>query len=347
MTGRRSLNMAVVVGVLALVACGETTTEPEVAGPQPPIVPSFATASNSWIARRSLTPTRYALASATVPNAAGESVVYAIAGRLTIDNRASRRVQAYNVATNSWTDKAPLPIVLYSTNGAGAIDGKIYVTGGLKNNRGAVSKLYKYNPATNVWIQKRSMPGPGYSGVTGVINGQLYVLTGCYGDGICDPFVPVAFYRYNPATDRWTSLLTPSNAHREAVGGVIGGKFYVAGGHNSFGQLDVYDPATNLWTTKTPMSPVSTERSFSAGAVLGGKLYVIGGAEKDIDGHEMVVGSTIAYDAATDTWTEKASLPTPMYGAAASRVVVNGQVRIEVTGLGYDLSMGNNFQYKP
>ena len=42
------------------------------------------------------------------------------------------KVTAYNVATNTWTDRRPLPVPLAWSNGAGVINGKIYVSGGFQ-----------------------------------------------------------------------------------------------------------------------------------------------------------------------------------------------------------------------
>ena len=71
-------------------------------------------------------------------------------------------------------------------------------------------------------------------GVTGVINGKLYVVSGCFLAWepwgyyeTCNPL----FFRYNPATDRWVTLPPPFSepTHGPSIGGVIGGKFYVMG----------------------------------------------------------------------------------------------------------------------
>lgn len=50
------------------------------------------------------------------------------------------------------------------------------------------------------------------------------------------------------------------------------------------------------------------------------------------------------YDPATDTWRERAPLPTVRRDLGASRVVVNGEPRIEAVG---GARPGNNVQYGP
>ncbi|HEX5575422.1 MAG TPA: hypothetical protein VFX42_06070, partial [Gemmatimonadales bacterium] len=282
---------------------------------------------------------------ATVPNAAGQSIVYTMGGRsAAVPGAGLGKVMAYNVSTNTWSLKASMPVPLHSTNGAGVIDGKIYVSGGCRNSACVVTELptwalFVYDPATNTWTSKNNMPVGGYAGLTGVINGNLYVLTTCVEEVpnsiYFDQCAPSKFFRYNRVTDRWTVLPRPANSYYTGAGGVIGGKFYAALGNH----LEVYDPATNQWTTKaSPPSPVGYA---SAGAVLLGQFYAMGGG----GGVNRDAFSTVsAYDPATNTWTSKAPLPTARLGIGASKVFLNGQPRIEVVG---GARPGNNLQYIP
>jgi N-acetylneuraminic acid mutarotase len=347
MTRISLLYMPFTIGVLAFAACGENAMEPEPTKTLPSTPPAFAVASNSWITRADLPSTeRYWMATAAVNNAVGQSVLYVIGGKTSASDAESSggslsKVQAYNVATNTWSFKASLPKPLYWMNGAGVINGKIYVSGGVASYHNHRAELYMYNPAANTWSRKHDMPHPAWRGVTGVINNQLYVLPGCDQDetGNCLLLVPFGFYRYNPATDRWTKLPTPPSRRINGIAGVIGGKFYVAGGSDGIHGLtrvDVFDPATNRWTTRTPMPEF---RTWAAGAALQAKLYVIGGVDPG-----GFTRKTSVYDPATDTWTDKALTPTARHAIAASRVVLNGQGRIELVG---GTRPGNNVQYIP
>ena len=315
---------------LALVSCGENTTQPETIGPR--TRPELAVAPNSWITLADMPTGRFGPATGVVTSAAGQSTLYAIGGTTATGGSLSK-VQAYNVATNKWSTKAPLPKPLYWTNGVGVINGKLYISGGVASSRNYRAELYMYDPATNVWTQKHDMPNTTFRGVTGVIDGNLYVLTGCDQED-CAAFEPVAFYRYDPGADQWTSLPIPTDNHTLGAGGVIGKKLYVAGGFSS--QLDVYDPLTNVWTTKAPMP---SARSQAGGTALNAKLYVIGGVRGN-----MLTRATSVYDPATNTWSNKAPLPSARFGMAASRVVLNGQARIEVVG---GARPGNNLAYVP
>ena len=354
-------------GVLALstawaAACGDSSTEPTQPAEPTPSGTELAVASNSWITRANLPTPRHSLALATVTNAAGESVVYAIGGATDVyPITVLRKVTAYNVATNTWTDRRPLPVPLAWSNGAGVINGKIYVSGGFSETGDAppTRALYVYDPGTNTWTRKRDLPaigGPshdwtvGSSGVTAVIRNKLYVVTHCstlsYSEyGCVGDLTGPRLFRYNPGTDRWVALAPPfpratyTSEVYTLAGGVIGGKFYLMGGdHRNNGWLSVYDPATNQWTPKTPLGQA---RRGVATAVLGNKLYVMGGERS-----REILDITIVYDPATNLWTRRASLPSPRSYMAGTTVLRGGKPRIEVVGGGGGLA-ADNLQYIP
>ncbi|HEY7980191.1 MAG TPA: kelch repeat-containing protein [Candidatus Eremiobacteraceae bacterium] len=105
---------------------------------------------------------------------------------------------------------------------------------------------------------------------------------------------------------------------REALtAGVVDGILYEIGGlnHTALGAVEAYNPATDTWTTKTPMP---TPRYFLASGVINGILYTVGGFDNNV-----VASSKVeAYDPATDSWTTKASMPTPRSGLAVG--VISG-----------------------
>jgi N-acetylneuraminic acid mutarotase len=97
---------------------------------------------------------------------------------------------------------------------------------------------------------------------------------------------------------------------------VIGGKLFVAGGNNAAQaatrRLDVYDPATNTWSTKTALP---SARVATGAAVVGGKLYVVGGRNGT-----SYLDAVVAYDAVTDSWTKRAPMITPRAALGAGAV---------------------------
>jgi hypothetical protein len=349
MRHHRSIRTVLALSCFALASCSDEPTQPSSAADQLPSIPQLAVTSNTWITRADMPGIeRSFLTATTVTNSTGQSILYAIGGRSTTGAPLDK-VMAYNVSTDVWTVKAPLPIPLWDLNQAAVYGGKIYVSGGCAYTACVYEqpsrKLFMYNPATNTWTRKQDMPSllqnssgeflyTGTSGISGVIAGKLYTLTKCYiGEApVFDECARSLFFRYDAATNQWTVLPRPTATY--TAGGVIDGKFYVAGqkvdpytGQATM-RTEVYDPATNQWTRKAPApAPVG-----NVGVVLLGKLYTVGGP------------TTYVYDPASNTWTTKAPIPHARGVTAASKVFLNGQPRIEAVG---GPRPGNNLQYIP
>jgi N-acetylneuraminic acid mutarotase len=321
--------------------CQDSTTEPEQTDAS---LPSFAVAQNSWLTRANMPSDRINTTTATITDAQGRTFLYVIGGRSAgatsgFCSSGLSKVQAYDAGANSWTTKAPFPTPIQSTNGAGVINGKIYLTGGCTGNNQYSGRTWMYNPATNAWTQKASMPVDTWAGNTGVIQNKLYVLSSCDGQSDCGTQTNLYFGSYDPATNTWTSLPLPPSRSAHTFGGsaVIGGKFYVVGG-DATGVVEVYDPGTRQWTTGAAM-PVPRMRFASA--AVAAKLYAIAG-ERVSD--RVDVRTTSVYDPASNTWKNLAQAPRGGDGLAAGRVVIGGQPRIELVG---GLRPGNNLQYVP
>lgn len=337
MNSRLLVPSLLTLGALGLAACGEDTTQPNPPAAQAPATPEAAVASNTWLTRRDMPLDLVSQVAAVVPNAQGQSILYVIAGRKVSDfsPKPVGEVRAYNVATNIWNySRRDMPAALYAMNGAGVINGKIYVSGGLTSNRSTPPSpaLFVYDPAKNTWTQKRNMPEGGAWGVTGVIQDKLYVVTFSRGlpDGVAN------FFRYDPTKDSWTRLPSPTNYFSLGGGGaVLYGKLYLIAK-----PVLVYDPATNQWTTKGPLPGDLT----GAPVALGGKLYLFGADTQPFTGHPGI----FIYHPLTDSWTQLPLLTTLGSGnpaeLAATRVFLNGQPRVEVVG---GSRPGNNLQYIP
>lgn len=105
--------------------------------------------------------------------------------------------------------------------------------------------------------------------------GKIYAVGGLSGSNAAI----ANFHVYDITTDTWTALANRPRASRSAAVGAANGKIFVYGGNsqqnnNSFTQVDVYNIATNTWTT----GPASTGRSDAGNIVIDEDLYVFGGA---------------------------------------------------------------------
>jgi N-acetylneuraminic acid mutarotase len=332
----RRTALALIAGLFA--ACTEDVAAPDTGSTTAVPTGTELALTGSWTSKADVPDNPHVdITTAMVPGSNGQSSLYLIGGRSPMGTGVSE-VRRYNVATNSWARRADYPIRVYSTNGAGVINGKIYVSGGLTSAKQIRSELYMYDPATNTWTLKQGMPDRTFGGLTGVINNQLYVLTCRDGEDNCYNInQPLNLYRYDPATDQWTSLGPSPNLQNPPKGGTLGGKLYATGRVVSDAVLLVYDPATNTWSHKTPMNH---PRYAAAGATLGGKLYIMGGIELDGFTEARTVN---VYNPATDSWTRVAPMPTARSAHSAERVLLNGKPRIEVVGG----PKPNNLQFTP
>jgi N-acetylneuraminic acid mutarotase len=125
---------------------------------------------------------------------------------------------------------------------------------------------------------------------------------------------------YDPATDRWTAKAPlPVGLHHVGIG-VADGRLYVIGGYRQSGltvwhpvaTVYAYDPATDAWTERAPMS---TPRGALSVTEHDGKLYAIGGFDRKTNSAEVEV-----YDPKRNLWVSRAPLPTPRDHLATATV---------------------------
>jgi hypothetical protein len=307
------VQLVLALGSLALSACAEdrTPTQPE-SGAEPASEASLAAAlaPNTWLLKAA-PPNHSAvdgLSAGVVPDASGQSIVYTLGGR--DDLGCGANILAYKIGTNTWTLKGHDPrLYVFNSNGVGKIGNTLYISGGedyCAGFRQISGRFSAYDPATNTVTAKPTPPKLTADGITGVIDGKLYVLPGkCSGEAYPNPFYcefePYRrLFRYNPATNYWATKRPAPHYHANGAGGVINGKFYVAGGSNNYGSqleasLDRYNPATDTWTTLAPVPTAGAAR----GAVLQGKLFVV---VQTTTGRR-----AYAYDPATNKWASKAA----------------------------------------
>ena len=322
---------------VALLACTSETgpTQPESSGTMAPADPRLAAAVDIW-RERGPHPfgTVMGPSVGVLANPAGQSVVYAFGGCDAVEGDFGHctvsGIGIYNAATDSWTGDRSFLVSVWRSNGVGAIGGKLYSSGGYTMHDpadGLSNRAWAYDPALTFpegsearrVIQLADMPKFTAEGVTGVINGKLYVLPGlCDANGwprpgYCQQEPIRRLYRYNPATNKWGARKSAPHYHRSAAGGVIGGKFYVAGGVNS-ADLDVYDPATDSWRTRAPIPKAGR----AIGTALGGKLYVVVGLDAYV------------YNPGTNRWS---AIADPTWGHdGVVRVVINGKPKLLAVG---------------
>ena len=239
--------------------------------------------------------------------------------------------------TSPWKKGAPFPEADEELYGV-TVKGKLYVIGGWDNGK-ARGVTYEYDPISDRWTKKSPMPLPAHHAALAAANGKVYVMGGFVPPK--DTAIPVGgawepidnAWEYDPAADSWKPLAPLPGKRGSAIAAEVGGKIYVIGGATTMeGSKDpfftffrparvlstneVYDPATNKWESRAPMS-VPRNHAFSG--VVNGKIYVIGGRT----GHAFILSATNTnvveeYDPASNSWSAPMErMPTARSGGAS------------------------------
>jgi len=239
--------------------------------------------------------------------------------------------------TSPWKKGAPFPEPDEELYGVAA-NGKLYVIGGWGDGK-ARGANYEYDPATDKWTKKQPMPRPAHHAALAAVNGKIYAFGGFVAPAntavpVGAAWEPIAdAWEFNPATDSWKPLAPLPGKRGSAIAAEVGGKIYVIGGATTaegskdafftafgparvLGTNDVYDPATNKWESRNPMS---VPRNHAFGGVVNGKIYVIGGRT----GQAFILSATNTdvveeYNPASNTWSiPMERMPTARSGGAS------------------------------
>jgi len=300
-TARASLASGAVNGKLYAIG-GSTTASRALTGNES-YVPG-----DVWVTKSKMPTAREEFAAAAVGGK-----FYALGGRL--NGGAIAANHAYDPGANRWTSRTSMPQPRAGSNGAGVINGIVYVPGGQGTDGVYTNSLYAYNPATNAWTSKANMPAASGCGGSGVIGGKLYVYAICRADGSSQS----GLYVYDPATNTWGGRISELSQKFPAVA-VVDSKLYLAGGLNAgvvSSEASSYDLATNEWTSLPPMAVAR----YAATAVgVNGLLYVIGG----YTAFAAPLATVEVYNPATNTWRTVTGMPTARWWPGAG--AINGKV---------------------
>src|SRR5688572_30281271 len=167
---------AILLGLCTVLAACDDTSRLDLTSPGHSAAEGteLQSLSDSWAAKRSVSPYRIRMAAGAI-----NGIIYVVGGIginwSTFTARHLARADAYNIATNTWSRVASMPAAREFPNGASAINGKLYVSGGINSQDRPTRTLFVYDPMTNSWARKADMPQPGCAGVQGVIDGKLYL----------------------------------------------------------------------------------------------------------------------------------------------------------------------------
>jgi N-acetylneuraminic acid mutarotase len=248
---------------------------------------------------------------------------------------------AYDLSRGIWDEpsgRAPRPFP-DSHHAAEVWDGKLYLFGGVGS---AAGKTQTYDPQADTWAIGPDLPFAAGSSASALIDGRIFVAGGIVGNRETTGRVAM----FDPTTGRWTERAPMPLPRNHAASGTDGRRFYVFGGRgpgsgdanvvaNGFADVQIYDPATDTWTTSSDSSsgvpPLPQARGgMGKAAYVDGEFYVLGGETKDGDG--AVSGGVYArvdvYDPVMRRWRAGPEMPVARHGifplAIAGRIYLAG-----------------------
>ncbi len=197
--------------------------------------------------------------------------VYVLGG-FDADGHSTDTVLVYNPSTDTWTLAHPLPYGV-NHNSAAVAGGALYSFGA------GGGELFVYNQNTNSWAARASSHYVhSQTAAVGVIDNKIYVAGGTGTPSQRELEV------YDPVANTWTVKAPMSVPRNHTAGGVIEGKFYVAGvwvfgGEDVLdfvvhAEVEVYNPATNS-LRQLPNMPAGRHGIWAS--AIGNEIYIPGG----------------------------------------------------------------------
>jgi len=253
------------------------------------------------------------------------------------------------VVEDSWVSKAPMHLAR-SSLGVAVVGGKIYAIGGSTGNDESshiveiVSSNEEYDPVTDAWIFKKPMPTARYGFAIAVYQNKIYCIGGVTSYSTSSGYDVTGINEvYDPATDTWETKTPMPTARDSLQANVVNDRIYLIGGYlgkynssnpyASYSTLnEVYNPATDSWTTKTP---IPTATMGYASAVVNNQIYII-------------KQSTQIYDAKTDAWSYGEPIPSTVgsYSGYATAAATTGVFALKRIYLFSQASISNQI-YNP
>ena len=235
----------------------------------------------------------------------------------------TNQTRLYNISSDSWSagTPAPLPARADAASGDTTHEGFLYVIGG-GNSGVALFDLERYDPVLDAWTTLASMNTARAGAAAAVIDDGIYVIGGRQSTGgPCSggPYLTTV-EKYDIDTNTWSPVAPLLNARSDLAAVARGGKIFVFGGCTgaasapSFtGEVDMYDPQTNTWTTLP--STMTTARASLVAGHTGDKVYTIGGTTDGVS----VSNVNEVYDIPSGTWsTNTATMTTARQEAGVS-----------------------------
>ena len=221
-----------------------------------------------------------------------QNVIVTVGGSAAGATTATSEVRQYDPMTDTLTVLSldPWPGNVGGTvlpGGAAVVDNVLYVFGGFNIGVGMTDQIWKFDPALAAgsrWsLVPTTLPAPRGYIPTAAAGGFIYLAGGSDFTGAPPTLVDTnQSLRFDPATNAITAIATIPRATAEtrAVAHPFDNTIWVLGGGrtapNPSTQVNVYNPATNTWSTAPAM--ITARRNFAADIdPVGARIFAAGG----------------------------------------------------------------------
>ncbi len=238
--------------------------------------------------------------------------LFVFGGSTSSSNAATSSVECYDPASDTWTNRAPLPNALYDCTAA-TLNGSIYVYG---TRTGGSVFFGRYNPANNSWLPIAGAPEMSRAHAVTHTGVQMILFAIDAPGGS----TAVSTVLYSPSNNEWMVFSAPlcsSNAPRQSTFGFAGNgeQMYLVGGFR-YDMFDVWNPQdettrarrlTGVGSCWEWIPELNVKRQGLACTMVGDDLFAIGGRNGSIKKTTVEVIST---DGGT-AWEELPGLMSP------------------------------------
>jgi len=228
-----------------------------------------------------------------------------------------RTTQTWN--GTAWTTRTDIPLPGRFSAAGTYLNGLLHVTGGL--GPAPLDTHHQWNPPTDSWSTQLPVPLPRrYEHSAIELNGSLFL----WGGRASTSSILSTVHEFRQGT--WiTGMPVPGPSRSGARALPINGRGYLFTGEIGPGlyttRTDAFDPATQSWSTKQPLTPPG--RQGCGGFVVDNTSIIFGGGRP-------VTTRAEQYAANTDSWSSLIQIPNPARQGVTSptRAHVSGSVAI-------------------
>ena len=219
------------------------------------------------------------------------------------------------VESGAWSPAPAMPVGRGYHTATLLPNGKVLVVGGNQTFRALAASAELYDPRTRMWSSAGMLTTPrSLHTATLLKNGKVLIVGGSQVDSFSLGSLASAEL-YDPQTNSWAlaaSMHTPRSYHTATL--LADGRVLVVGGIEASNDVtgkvlasaELYDPATNTWTTAAPMR---VARARHAAILLADhRVLVIGGNDVAYSAFSNYFATAELYDPTRQSWSPAGSM---------------------------------------